>query len=133
MKGREKKVGDVYPASLLIQAQEKKSEKGFYLTMAIVFILMVAGILTGKFDRIFPTPENIDVSGWKQIQVQPQDTLWSIAKEAYGEKIDVRLVIDIVQEKNKISSPSRLLAGTIILIPAAMKYSWEKQMIYPEI
>lgn len=128
MKEKEKRIGDTYPANLLKTA-EKKSEKSFYWFVLVLCIVMFAGILTGKFDRGFPTPKNIVVAGWKQIQIQKGDTLWSIAK-AYGETVDARLLIEIIRQKNGIDQV--LPAGKPIFIPSAAKYKWDNKFSYPK-
>ena len=120
---------DFYPAYLLQRKQASKSKKvvGVVMLLALSIIMAKAAQL-GKFDRIFPVPENIIVSSWKQIQIQPGDTLWGFAKKY--DNVDTQLVIYLIQGKNNIGAS--IHAGEIILIPSAVKYRWDNKISFPK-
>lgn len=58
-----------------------------------------------------PTEEKA-VAG-EQYTVQPGDTLWSIAEEAYGSGYNAQDVI----AANKVTNPNQLKEGTVIILP----------------
>jgi len=121
---------DFYPAYLLQRKQASKSKKvvGVVMLLALSIIMAKAAQL-GKFDRIFPVPENIIVSSWKQVQIQPGDTLWAMAGRYNS--VDTRLLIYVIQRKNNIIGTT-IHAGEIILIPSAVKYRWDNKISFPK-
>ena len=82
-----RKKNNFYPASLLTQQGTKKPKTSkmkkvaFFGTVMLLAVIMARLTVLGKFDRIFPVPENLVVLGWKQIQVQPGNTVWGFAKK----------------------------------------------------
>ena len=116
---------DFYPAYLLQRKQASKSKKVVGVVMLLALsIIMVKAAQLGKFDRIFPVPENIIVSSWKEIQIQPGDTLWGFAQKYNN--IDTQLVIYLIQRKNNIGA--NIYPGEIILVPREVKYKWDNNL-----
>jgi len=129
-----RKKNNFYPASLLTQQGTKKPKTSkmkkvaFFGTVMLLAVIMARLTVLGKFDRIFPVPENLVVLGWKQIQVQPGNTVWGFAKKYNN--IDTRLVVYLIQGKNNIGAS--IHAGEIILIPSAVKYRWDNKISFPK-
>jgi len=124
-----RKKNNFYPASLLTQQGTKKPKTSkmkkvaFFGTVMLLAVIMARLTVLGKFDRIFPVPENLVVLGWKQIQVQPGNTVWGFAKKYNN--IDTRLVVYVIQEKNNIKANTYIYPGETILVPREVRYKWD--------
>ena len=121
---------DFYPAYPLQRKQASKSKEVVGVVVLLVLsIIMAKAAQLGKFDRIFPVPENIIVSSWKQIQIQPGDTLWGFATQ-YND-VNPHILVYIIQKKNNISISQFIHPGEKILIPSAVKYRWDNKISFP--
>lgn len=59
-----------------------------------------------------------NVTQWQTYTVESGDTLWTIARNEYGDTVDVRRMIDIICAENDIV-PDKLMPGQVIMVPVA--------------
>lgn len=79
----------------------------FLLAASAVLVFMLSGAATGTAERGAPVPVKV-------VQVEPGDTLWSIASRAApGE--DPRDLIDAIEELNSLDGTLRV--GTSVAVP----------------
>lgn len=57
------------------------------------------------------------VSSYREVRVEPEDTLWTIAARTVGDQQDIRRYIYDVQKINGIQDPGTLQAGQVIRLP----------------
>ncbi len=59
----------------------------------------------------------LNTERYQSVNVQPGDTLWSIASRNVSEETDIRAYVFELQEINHISNPGTITPGQSILIP----------------
>ncbi len=59
----------------------------------------------------------LNTERYQSVNVQPGDTLWSIASRNVSEETDIRAYVFELQEINHISNPGIITPGQSILIP----------------
>ena len=62
------------------------------------------------------SPQELD-AGTVTVEVEPGDTLWRIAKEVGGNKVDTRKVVDDIMRLNGIDDAGKIHPKDIIVIP----------------
>ncbi|MBR0596609.1 cell division suppressor protein YneA [Sinanaerobacter chloroacetimidivorans] len=90
-----------------------KSKVRFTIFMAIVLFFMITSMNTIIG---LNTSDSLTKMTYTEIQIQPGDTLWNIAKEFGPTGFDTRSVIYEICEINHISADS-LIPGQKILVP----------------
>ena len=78
----------------------------------ILLIAAVALLITAFSIGI----KNAEPSCWREYIISSGDTVWSIAREEYGDSVDIRRYTDMIISENGIDA-GRLHPGDVILIP----------------
>lgn len=91
-----------------------KSKYRFTLFAAIMLVLVISmvGTFTGN-----NTVESLTKVTYAEVQVEPGDTLWDLAKVFGPDDTDTRKVVYEICKVNHISADS-IYPGQILLIPA---------------
>lgn len=80
---------------------------------------ILAAMLLGMLIIVFLSSFYIKPSAvtlWREYTILPGDTLWEIARETWGDSVDIRYKIHEIAEENAIN-PDKLCPGEVILIP----------------
>lgn len=80
-----------------------------YAVIALMYVMLFALILRPKADNI---------TDYVTYEVQYGDTLWTIAREVYGDECDIRPKIDRIRHINGIES-GVIYAGQAISLPVS--------------
>jgi len=76
------------------------------LACAVIFVLYVNHTMSSRDPDVYI--------------VQEGDTLWSIAKEIYGEMQDTRKMVYLMRKLNDIEDPGKLQPGMRLILPVVM-------------
>nr|WP_029421721.1 LysM peptidoglycan-binding domain-containing protein [Alicyclobacillus macrosporangiidus] len=82
--------------------------------------LLLAGIETILVLRLLP-PE---LTGWKQVVVNPGQTVWSIAETQCP--ADTRYVVDAIVQHNHIRDAMQLKPGDVLEVPTKAEPLWNR-------
>lgn len=88
-----------------------------FITFLTVFMLITAFSVSAVFG--FGSAAGSDVQTFKTVQVQPGDTLWTLAKQYGPNNVDCRKLIYEIQQINDVSAYT-LQAGQYISIPESL-------------
>ena len=89
------------------RAKKRMFKVFVYVLLIVTTFLSISAISNGDLNSY---------SEYKEVYVRPGDTIWSIAKEHYGNDIDVREGIYMIKECTGIESSS-LTVGQVLLVP----------------
>ncbi len=86
----------------------------FFIFVLLSTLIMVFGLVS-----LFTSArtEAASVSSYVQVEVQNNDSLWSIASDYTDDSIDIRDFIDEICEVNDIGANESIHAGDQIFIP----------------
>ncbi|SFU95926.1 LysM peptidoglycan-binding domain-containing protein [Alicyclobacillus macrosporangiidus] len=82
--------------------------------------LILAGIDALLVLRLLPP----DLSGWKQVVVEPGQTVWSIAEKQCPD--DTRYVVEAIIQRNHIRDAMQLKPGDILEVPTKAEPLWNR-------
>lgn len=107
--------GKPVPCKERTKAQEKRCVIGCGLLriIAVLLIGLIAVLLLSAVRK----PKTVV---WREYIISGGDTVWSIAREEYGDSVDIRRYTDMIISENGIDA-GRMHPGDVILIPMEVK------------
>lgn len=85
----------------------------------VILILLIAAVAL-LITAFSISIKNAEPSCWREYIISGGDTVWSIAREEYGDSVDIRRYTDMIISENGIDA-GRLHPGDVILIPMEVK------------
>lgn len=96
-----------------------------YIGYGAIGLILLAGVEMLLTLRLLP-PE---LTGWKQVVVQPGQTVWSIA-EKQNTSNNTRYVVDAIVQHNHIRDVSRIQPGDVLEVPTQVHPAWTRLVFH---